>query len=40
MITRDDLIREYNARGGNLPTLVVVYITIVATMVGTALSMV
>ncbi len=40
MLTRDDLIREAKARGGNLPTLLVVYAAIVVTMAGTALAIV
>lgn len=39
MMTRDDLIREYNSRSGNLSTLLVVYLAIVGTMAGTALTM-
>lgn len=39
MLTRDDLIREYRARGGNLPALLVMYLAIVTTMVGTAAAM-
>jgi len=40
MLTRDTLIREARARGGNLATLVLVYGLLVATMVGTALSII
>jgi hypothetical protein len=36
MPTRDDLIREYRMRAGNLPGLVVVYAIIVGTMATTA----
>lgn len=39
MLTRDKLIREARMRGGNLPTLLLVYGAIVGTMVGTALAM-
>lgn len=38
MLTRDALIREARMRGGNLPTLVLVYGVLVGTMVGTALA--
>ena len=40
MMTRDDLIREVRSRGGNLPTLLVVYLAIVATMAGTAMAII
>lgn len=36
MLTRDDLIREYRARSGTLPALLVVYGAILATMAFTA----
>ena len=37
MPTRDDLIREYRASSGALPALLILYLAIVAIMVGTAL---
>ena len=40
MISRDTLIREARARGGNLPTLLFVYLVLVATMAGSALAIV
>ena len=40
MLTRDTLIRETRMRGGNLPTLVLVYAMLLGTMVGTALAIV
>ena len=40
MLTRDDLIREYKGRGGNLPALIIVYAAIVGTMAGTALAII
>ncbi|MEM9971366.1 MAG: hypothetical protein AAF762_09740 [Pseudomonadota bacterium] len=36
MLTRDDLIRQARVRAGNLPTLLIVYLVLVATMVGSA----
>lgn len=36
MLTRDDMIREYKNRSGNLPALLLVYAAIVGTMAGTA----
>jgi len=36
MLTRDDLIREYRARSGNLPALLIVYLALVGAMAGTA----
>ena len=36
MLTRDQLIREYRARSGSLPALLLVYLAIVGTMAGTA----
>ena len=38
MLTRDDLIREYRAHSGTLSALLIVYLAIVAIMVGTALA--
>lgn len=38
MLKRDDLIRDARVRGGNLTTLVLVYLAIVTTMAGTALA--
>ena len=38
MLTRDTLINEARARGGNLPTFVMVYGVLLGTMVGTALA--
>lgn len=40
MLTRDDLIQEARARGGNLPALILVYGAIVGTMVGTAFAII
>ncbi|GAB5505849.1 MAG: hypothetical protein Rhirs2KO_10120 [Rhizobiaceae bacterium] len=40
MLTRDTLIREARARGGNLPALILVYAAIVGTMAGTALAII
>lgn len=40
MLSRDDLIRESRMRGGNLPTLVLVYLAIVAAMAGSALAII
>lgn len=40
MLTKDQLIREYNARAGSWPALVVVYGMIVGTMLLTASTMV
>ena len=40
MLTRDQLIREARARGGNLPTLLLVYLALIVTMAGTALAIV
>ena len=40
MLTRDDLIREARNRAGNLPTLLLVYLAIVATMAGSALAII
>lgn len=40
MLTRDDLIREYNSRSGNLPGLLVFYGVLVGTMAGTAFAII
>jgi len=40
MLSRDDLIREARMRGGNLPTLVLVYLGIVAAMAGSAMAII
>lgn len=40
MLTRDILIREARTRGGNLPTLVMVYAVLLGTMLGTAFAIV
>lgn len=40
MMTRDRMIREYNARTGSFPALALVYVAIIATMAGTALAIV
>ncbi len=39
MLTRDEMIREYHARSSNLSTLILVYLAIVGTMAGTAMTM-
>ena len=36
MLTRDQLLRELQSRGGNLSTLVLVYLLIVGAMLGSA----
>ncbi len=40
MLTRDDQVREYRTRRGSLPALLIVYLVLLATMVGTALAIV
>ncbi|MEO0990948.1 MAG: hypothetical protein AAFX00_08375 [Pseudomonadota bacterium] len=40
MITRDQLIREARARGGNLATLLIVYGTLLGTMAATAMAII
>ena len=40
MLTRDTLIREARVRGGNLPALLMVYVILLGTMVGTAFAIV
>lgn len=40
MLTRDDLIREYRARGATLPALLVVYALLLGTMGATALAII
>jgi len=42
MLTKDDLIREYETRvrRGNLPGLVLMYVAIVGTLLGTAAAIV
>ena len=40
MLTRDELVREYRARRGTLPALLIVYLIIIATMAGTALAII
>lgn len=37
MLTREQLVREYRARSGNLTTLLLVYVVIVGTMISTAM---
>lgn len=40
MITRDDLIREAQNRRGTLPALLLVYLTLVGTLLATAYAIV
>lgn len=40
MLTRDQLIREYRARGANFPALLLVYLVIIGTMGATAFAIV
>lgn len=40
MLTRDDLIREYRARGATFPALLLVYLIILGTMGATAFAIV
>jgi hypothetical protein len=40
MLTRNDLIREYRSRGGNLPGLLVLYAVLLGTMGLTAMAIV
>lgn len=40
MLTRDNLIREYRARRGTLPALLIVYLILLATMAGTAFAII
>ncbi|MEM9010610.1 MAG: hypothetical protein AAGE18_05235 [Pseudomonadota bacterium] len=36
MLTRDDLLKEARMRRGNFPTLIVVYLVLLGTMIGSA----
>ena len=40
MLTRDQLIREYRARGATFPALILVYLVIIGTMGATAFAIV
>jgi len=40
MLTRDDLIREAQNRGGTFPALALVYLVLVGTLVATAFAIV
>jgi len=40
MVTRDQLIKEARARGGSVSTLILVYGSIVGTMIATAMAIV